>query len=436
MANTDISTVFSESIKDVLVQFKVTAPTGAVYINYGSSIPSYTLPIGGYTITPILSTLPDEIKLSNNKIIWDFGDGTTDEGLEVSKWYKYPGEYEINCTFIDSRGIPHTSTFGQKVIVYNYLPDEIIWSSKRADAKQPEYVTASSTSNRLELTRLNSWQTYETLSARGYYINLYSKGSASRAVTEKDYATDRDIHFTPTWRIVQTSTSKTPVTKVLTTNKEIYVKYVGDELVHACKGDSNSTLAGTSGIGDFYYVDDLPNSYSSQDPTPVLLFAGFENSRFVVQLGDDNIDDYKKIYLNFFETKKAVLPLQVKFNAPTKITFTANGIKGFNINSKKFEHNYITFSATLADDDGNYIKNDFPTMSAVHDVPVVNQNDAYTVNLTVSSSEVLTSSNITLNDTFKFSTLGSYNGFLRVDGSSKEVVIQGTASMEPPAFFD
>ena len=433
MSEVNILDLFSSSIKDIIIEFKVVTGAGDTYSNSAEAIEVNTLPISTVTISPVEDSFPEEIKLSNSTLHWDFGDGTTGEGLEVTKWYEYPGDYEIKCTLIDSFGRPHGSIFGQKIKAVNYLEDHIRWSSEKADAKQPETVKASSNSNRLELLRFNSWQSYNALSGRGYYVDLYSKGSRSNAVTDTAYTTDKNIHFTPTWRIVDTSTSKTPTTKVLTTNKEIYVKYYDGNLVHVCKDESGATFAGTSGIGDFYYIDDKPNSYSSQDRKPIFIFAGFETGRFTIESASGNISNYKKIYINTFETKKSVLPIQVKFNEPSKISFTATGIKDFNINDKKFEKNYITFAATLTDSQGNYIKNDFPVLSA--DRFVSKKNDPYTVKLTVSSIDSI-SSDITTNDTFKFDTLGAYNGFLRCEGKSRGVKLTGTTKILPPGYFD
>lgn len=435
MSDVDILDLFSSSIKDIVIEFKVTTGAGDVYYNSAEAIEVNTLPISTVTIAPLEDKFPEEIKLSNSTLHWDFGDGTTAQGLEVVKWYEFPGDYEITCTLIDSFGRPHKSIFGQKIKAVNYLEDHIRWSSDKANAKQPETVKASSNSNRLELLRYNSWQSYAALSGRGYYVDLYSKGSRSNAVTDTAYTTDKNIHFTPTWRIVDTSTSKTPVNKVLTTNKEIYVKYESGNLVHVCKGTDGSAFAGTSGIGDFYYIDDRPNSYSSQDKSPIFIFAGFETGRFTIDASGGNIDNYKKLYINTFESKKSVLPIQVKFNEPSKISFTATGIKDFNINDKKFEKNYITFAATLTDADGNYIKNDFPVLSADRDVPSGRRNDPYTVDFTVSSTESITSS-ITTNDTFKFDTLGAYNGFLRCEGSADGVKITGSTRILPPGYFN
>ncbi len=78
MSDVDILDLFSSSIKDIVIEFKVTTGAGDVYYNSAEAIEVNTLPISTVTIAPLEDKFPEEIKLSNSTLHWDFGDGTTE----------------------------------------------------------------------------------------------------------------------------------------------------------------------------------------------------------------------------------------------------------------------------------------------------------------------------------------------------------------------
>ena len=98
----DILDLFSSSIKDIIIEFKVVTGSGEVYYNSADAIEVNTLPISTVTISPVEEKFPEEIKLSNSTLHWDFGDGTTGEGPVIGVLGDASVAVPLNKILIDS----------------------------------------------------------------------------------------------------------------------------------------------------------------------------------------------------------------------------------------------------------------------------------------------------------------------------------------------
>lgn len=382
------------SLTDLVVPFNTENGLGQ---SSNGSIPlsGYTLEATKFTFTPILSALDNtNLGASIDKLIWDMGDGTFETGYSVTKHYQYPGEYEITTIITDQNGVTHRNQRSQKIRVYNYIPDALTWYSPTIAEGLPERVLCGSPSNDLTINRYNSWQSWPLVSADGgYYINLYAQASHSRMLSQEQYNKSPDSHLTPTWRFVSSPTSKTPVERVQTTdNVDIYVKKIDNEIVHTTSADPEGMFAGTSGKTVVNYIDDNANKltskaknnanatsaatfknenigaeYSTQNAKPnvenkdILLFASFDTSKFPVTVYDSDLPRYellKKEYFQIYETQKVGLPMVVKFNAPTQLNISSNGIPSFKIHDTKYINSPFSMSIRTQGASGDIIVTD------------------------------------------------------------------------------
>lgn len=358
----------------------------------------YSLPVTQFTFTAQLSALDNTyIGASMDKLIWDLGDGTYQTGVSVTKHYEYPGAYNVTCIFTDQNGVTHKNRLSQKIKIYNYVPDSIVWWTpviSDPNGGRPERCFSGRPSNELTVFRMNSWQSWPAVSADGgYYINLYSTGSKSKPLSEEQYWNMADAHLTPNWRFVESKTSTVPVERIQTYNDYIYVEKRGNDLVRVPSTTTGAIFAGTSGSKIVHYLDDNPNrTTSKRNETPsenvaaatfanenlssdefnmvlskeedkdIILYASFDTSKFPVTHLDSELPKYELLKSNYFqiyETQKVGLPMQVKFNYPRALHISSNGIdKGFEISGNKFVDSPIAMCVRTQDLSGNIVNSD------------------------------------------------------------------------------
>ena len=136
----------SEPLKTFFAYFDTYNFTGT------PAISSYTLPFCNLTFT-LRSTEISGI-LSNSRIVWDFGDGTSVEAITAKHTYNTPGAYKVSCYLYNSAGESYYNTFSQQVQIHDFI-------STRIDIVNPMNVytlTASQINTPITLRNYISWQ--------------------------------------------------------------------------------------------------------------------------------------------------------------------------------------------------------------------------------------------------------------------------------------
>ena len=402
------STLETTSFTDLIVPFNTF--NGISDISTGSeTITGYTLDITKFKFTPDLTALENtQFGISPSKLIWDFGDGTTASGFSVEKHYQFPGEYIVTTILTDQTGKTHKNKATQKVKIFNYMPDALQWYTPtiaKEHGGQPESCICGVPSDDLTIYRYNSWQSWPMVSGDGgYYINLYAQGSLSRPLSPEQYWSSSDIHYVPSWRFVRNKESTVPIERVQTDyNTDVYVKLVDEKIVHTIKDDTQSVFAGTSGYTTVNYIDDnsnrvLSNRNKDQSGTSqatfkntnltgdefnlsnttvenkdIILFAGFDTSKFPATESDRELNLFetlKKEYFQVYEMQKVGLPIIVKLNTFTSLNISSNGIKSMPITRNKYINSPISFSVRTAGPSGNDIcTDDIPPLSSRWEAP-------------------------------------------------------------------
>lgn len=382
------------SFTDLIVPF--TSDNGLGETSTGTKpLTGYTLEATKFTFTPILSAIDStNIGASIDKLIWDMGDGTFETGYSVSKQYEYPGEYKVTTIITDQNGVTHKNRRSQTIRVFNYVPDALVWYTPTIASGLPEKCLCGVPSDDLTIYRYNSWQSWPVVSADGgYYINLYSQASHSRPLSPEQYRESADAHLNPTWRFVESKDSTVPIERTQTTNNtHVYIKKVNNNIVHTTATDPDGYFAGTSGSAVVNYIDDnsnkltsasqenksgasqstfknenlgekytIPNSKPNNENKDIILFCGFDTSKFPVTRYDRELDSYellKKDYFQIYETQKVGLPITVKFNCPTQLNISSNGIPSFNIHSTKYLNSPFSLSIRTQGASGDIVVTD------------------------------------------------------------------------------
>ena len=401
-------------------------------------------PITGLTntLTPFtfsLSTVDAGVIISDDTITWHYGDGNVGTGNNSTHVYKWPGEYTVQVTFINSKGEAKRSSLSKKIKVYNYFNDIAWWTSPGSNNCYIDPIIAGRPSEPFTIYRTGSWQSYEAHKQSGYTVNLYCSGSDSAPLTQDAYLAGKYIHYQKTWRFLTDPVDRYPVHSVPTTNNLVYLKKSGNWFTETTKDDVDGVFVGTRGTATVHYMDDSPTNVNGQ-MRPVFLYASLDMSRhgdtYASTLAINN-EHVRLTGMDYFEHHRSVLPVKILFNAPTKIIYTSNGIKQFNISPNKLSTTAIPVTMSLADDQDNIINGHFPELSADQDGFDKNFVKTSMVSLTPGVTSLPTY-RIWKNEKVTVETPGSFSGALSTCdavGCTGMVKLTGTVNITDPSYF-
>lgn len=208
----------------------------------------YSLPFEVFKFEADFTTTSNTI--SDKKVVWDFGDGTTSTDLTGYHSYNYPGLYPVTLTVFESDGDSTKSTVLSTIRIYNYINDVLLIT---LDAYPLQ--TSGQNNFKYYVTRYNSWQT--SITGRNSVVLLSVSGNKSPFFTFEQYNSDKNTHFYPSSRFaIDTDLGLTTVNEVSTTSNFIYAKPNGDTITLSLSPASDNYIAGTSGQAYFYYIED------------------------------------------------------------------------------------------------------------------------------------------------------------------------------------
>jgi len=361
----------SDHIKTDYVFFRTKNFTG----NYATS--GYALSISPFTFLPDVS---QSVLYSKQRILWDFGDGTTSQELCASHYYTSPGTYTVSLYLYNSAGDSFIDSFSTAVTVDNYITDTITLSS---DSNFVQEAGSIGNVNGITVIRYNSWQSYNALSADGYTINLYASGSNDDFFDEETYNKTKYGHldsynkfYSKDYNNVSQRYDLVPRESVQTSNNLLYAKVSGEDLILCDRSEDNAVFVGSYGTAKIYFSADRPSidGLWFRERTPVLIFASFDTSNFKSRISQENnyTVDNSLPYLNSITTNAGfVITPQLSVN---QLSFSSNGIDGigdneqvFNINPTQYVETKIPVVIKVKDAD-NYPTKYIPTLTAVDSI--------------------------------------------------------------------
>lgn len=210
----------------------------------------YCLPFDKFTFVPDFTNVSN--KVSDKKVIWNFGDGTFSNKLTAYHSYDYPGKYPVTLTVFDSGGNGSTSTYLSVLRIYNAIEDIVLLTSNK------DVVVRSGDDNEpIFLTRFNSHRT--SISGLNTVINVSVSGNLSPFYTSQKYNSEKYAHLYSTARFaVSSDLGLTIVDSITTTNDPLYaVPALSTTTITIVNSSVDTTyLAGSSGQATFYYIED------------------------------------------------------------------------------------------------------------------------------------------------------------------------------------
>lgn len=305
-----------------------------------------------FTPLKFIPNLNDGISdfISNKRVVWSFGDGTTVESVTASHAYSKPGRYKVTCYLYDEAGTGYLDTFSSKVNIKDYIEDKLhisvsgsLSSTLSANTGQLE--------NPITVERFNS---YRSLTPSIPSIVAYSSAGVDNDYFRNGYDNETYGHLKPYSSFVQKLTANNVVENieiesVVTENTPIYIKLSSNEIVPTTEADPDAFYAGLTGTANVYFRSDYPGEYN--------LIFGYKQG---------------EIFENINTTNYGVSCTIVSNNTYDKLSFSSNGLDGegpsnsfstFNIDTTKFATTKIAF-VTKVKDGNNFTQKNMPLLSA------------------------------------------------------------------------
>ena len=344
-----------------------------------NSTSGYALDICPFTFIPRLYL----DRYSDERILWDFGDGTTSTSLCASHSYLFPGDYIVSLYVYKEEGQAVTSTYKATVNVKNFITDTITLSSKSS------YIQEAGTlgdENGINVVRYNSWQSYNALSGKKYTISLYASGGSDKFFDIEDYNSSKYSHLDLSHKFykkeqneISNTFNYTPIESIQTGDTLLYAKISGGDLVLCSSEDIGSSFVGTSGSAVVYFTSDRYdiNDLWFRDRAPVLVFAGFDTANF------NDFTSYNNGYKEIINTNKFSYLNQITTNtgftiipqlSVSQLAFSLNGLDGlgdediyFNFRPSQYAGTKIPLVIRVKNNN-NYPTKYLPLLSAANSV--------------------------------------------------------------------
>lgn len=174
-------------------------------------------------------TVPKKIYLTNESIKWDFGDGSTAEGLIVEHVFDRPGVYYVEPTARDYNGQPRTSVYRQKIVVSDFVKTDVKWISTGKQERRLDLIPAGKVSDYFDIYATSSWRYFNEES--NHTISVYASGSNSNYIDAETYLDNKYAHFDRTWRFTSSPESVTPLRDINTPTNAIIVAVTYTECI-------------------------------------------------------------------------------------------------------------------------------------------------------------------------------------------------------------
>ena len=318
--------------------------------------------LSGYSFTFLPTLQSDVTTLSQNRVLWDFGDGTTSSQVSATHTYLFPGQYNVVLYVYGIGGTAYVNSFVPTLSVYDYIPNSL----SIGDLPTVNFDQFAGHYRPFDIIRYNSWQTYQSLSAEGYTVGLYVSGAIDPLLDLEQYRRDEWGHLRTLSRFAQKvpagfTVEYQPVTAVTTDDSLLYIRYNATGIKRCAATDSGAVFAGTSGIATVYFSADTPKNTTSAQ-RPAVIFCSLNTHKI-----DDKFTylsryyDYVSPRYGNINTEPAILSsVKTRNNTARAISFSTNGIdseqdailSSFQMPLISWQNTHIPFVAKLEDEDG------------------------------------------------------------------------------------
>ena len=268
-----------------------------------------------------------EIPLNDQKVTFDFGDGSFGNSVSSSHVYEYPGEYTVRMIIRDCKNNSVLASYSTPVTIYDYVVNTFTVGLPPVSAT-PNYFTLSAGEFSLPLTitaQTPFYQDFQNIyfSTSGCESENYFNLAKNKFNSLKKYFSIYEKNYLPTL----SSYEYVEVQKLSLSSKDIYARINSDGvLVHGLSSSLSSVYVGSSGVKEIYVkTDDQENIFD-------ISFFKDRSDIFA-----NSLKGYKNNnYTNNFDISLSAFVSPTSGQALSAIKFTSNGIAGEGIELEPF----------------------------------------------------------------------------------------------------
>ena len=176
-------------------------------------------------------TVPASIYLTNESVRWDFGDGSSDNGLIVHHTFNKPGEFVVSATARDYDGRPRPSKYFQKIIVSDFVETDVKWISPGNQNRRLDLLPAGRVSDYYTIYSTTPWRLSND--TNNHTLSVYASGSSSDYIEPDEYMNNKYAHLEQTWRFTAAPDSITPINKIHTPGNQIMLTHTFIEVIES-----------------------------------------------------------------------------------------------------------------------------------------------------------------------------------------------------------
>jgi len=297
-----------------------------------------------------------EIPLNNQKITFDFGDGSFGSNLSSSHVYEYPGEYTVRMIIRDCKNNSVLASYSDSVHIKDYVTNTFSLSMPPghiAEGKSALVLSAGEIAGPITVTSQTPfYQDFQEIyySVSGSDFNNYFNLAPYKFNTLKKYFSVYERKYLPTLSTYE----YVEIENISLSSKDIYAQVNSDgTLSYGISSSLSSVYVGSSGSKEIYI-----KAEDQDTPLNISFFKDREN------IFSNSLKGYKNNnYTNNFDITLSSFVSPTSGQTLSAFKFTSNGITGegietepFSISQTQFKNLGIPFVITPVNNDNFTMK--------------------------------------------------------------------------------
>ena len=270
-----------------------------------------------------------EIPLNNQKITFDFGDGTFGSNLSSSHVYEYPGEYTVRMIIRDCKNNSVLASYSDSVHIKDYITNTFSLSMPPghiAAGKPVLVLSAGEITGPITVTSQTPfYQDFQEIyySVSGSDFENYFNLSPYKFNTLKKYFSIYERKYLPTLSTYE----YVEIENLSLSSKDIYAQLNSDgTLSYGISSSLSSVYVGSSGSKEIYL-----KAEDQDTPLNISFFKDREN------IFSNSLKGYKNNnYTNNFDITLSSFISPTSGQTLSAFKFTSNGITGEGIEAEPF----------------------------------------------------------------------------------------------------
>ena len=279
-------------------------------------------------ITPLTfkARIPEDdgtdIPLNDQKVTFDFGDGSFGNSVSSKHVYEYPGEYTVRMIIRDCKNNSVLASYSTSVQIYDYIINTFTVDLENLNLN----LSAGEFSTPLTVNAQTPfYQDFQDIfySTSGCDFENYFNLSKNRFNSLKKYFSVYEKNYLPTL----SSYEYVELEKISLSSTDIYARINSDGLiVHGLSSSLSSVYVGSSGLKEIFVKTD-----DQDDPFNISFFKDRNN------IFANSLKGYKNNnYTNNFNISLSSFVGATSAQTLSAIKFTSNGLAGESIEKEPF----------------------------------------------------------------------------------------------------